>query len=206
MWDLLIGVGIVVAITLLWPAGIGPYGRAQAPESVDGGGVEDRPFVLVYALTVAMVMAVAIFIGLQLFTVGAVWVVNGAFFVLGPSTQQSWVHGIERAVVVVVGVILGLLLVQFIDSKLVLTALWAVFAFLALAALNAGYAVSIGSYTAGMTMTWAIQGLDVARLNSGERIFAEALAIGLAIGATAFLQWWSEHRRVETFVKAELAT
>jgi hypothetical protein len=158
IWDLLIGVAIVVAITFFWPAGIGPYGRAQAPESTDGGGIEDRPFVLIYALTVALVMAVAIFIGLQLFTVGAVWVVNGAFFVLGPSTRQSWVHGIERAVVVVVGVILGLLLVQFIDSSLVLTALWVVFAFISLAALNAGYAVSIGSYTAGMSMTWTIQG------------------------------------------------
>ena len=104
----------------------------------------------------------------------------------------------------VLGVILGLLLVRFIDSSLVLTALWTIFAFVALASLNAGYAVSIGSYTAGMTMTWAIQGLDIGSLNSSERILAEALAIGLAIGATAFLQWWSQHRKIESFVEAEI--
>ena len=60
-WDVLIGVGVVVAITLLWPSGIGPYGRAQAPDSPDGGGIDDRAFVLVYALTVALVMAFAIY-------------------------------------------------------------------------------------------------------------------------------------------------
>ena len=57
-WDVLIGVGIVVAITLLWPRGIGPYGQAQSPDSADGGGVDDRAFVLVYSLTVAVVLAV----------------------------------------------------------------------------------------------------------------------------------------------------
>ena len=56
-----------------------------------------------------------------------------------------------------------------------------------------------------MTMTWAVQGLDVGQLNSGERILAEALAIGLAILATAFLQWWVNRRQVETHVEAELA-
>ena len=206
MWDLLIGVGIVVLITLLWPAGIGPYGSAQAPDSADAGGVEDNVFVLVYALTVAVVMAITVFIGLNLFTVGAVWVANGAFFVLGPSTKQSWAHGIERAVVVVLGVFVGLLLIQLIDSTLILTLVVLFFATMALSALNAGYAVSIGSYTAGMTMIWAVQGLDVGRLNSSERILAEGLAIGLAIGATAFLQWWSQHRKVKYFVEAEIAT
>lgn len=206
MWDLLIGVGIVVTITLLWPKGIGPYGQAQTPDSADGGGVDDRLFVIVYSLTVAIVLAIAIYIGLQLFTVGAIWIVNGAFFVLGPSTQQSWVKSIERAVVVVLGVIVGLLLAQFIDSVLVRTALLAIFAFFALAALNAGYAVSIFSYTAGMVMIWAVQGLETGFLNSNERILAEAFAIGLAIAATAFLQWWSNRRQVETFVEAEIAT
>jgi hypothetical protein len=204
-WDILIGVAAVVLVTLFWPAGIGPYGQSKTADAKDAGGVEDHTFVVVYSITVAIVLAVAIFIGLQVLTVGAVWIANGAFFVLGPSTRQSWVHGIERAVVVVVGIVLGLLLVDFIDSTLVLTALWVVFAFLALAALNAGYALSIGSYTAGMTMTWAVQGLDVGQLNSGERILAEALAIGLAIVATAFLQWWANHRQVETHVEAELA-
>jgi len=202
-WDVLIGVGIVVAITLIWPSGIGPYGHAQAPDSPDGGGIDDRAFVLVYALTVALVMAFAIFVGLQLFTVGAVWIVNGAFMVLGPSTRQSWIHAVERATVVIVGVLAGLLLIRLIDSVVILTVIWAVSAFLAIAALNAGYPVAIGSYTAGMTMTWAVQGLDVGSLNASERIYAEALAIGLAIAATVFLNWWSSRRNVNPFAETE---
>ena len=52
-------------------------------------------------------------------------------------------------------------------------------------------------------MTWAVQGLDVGSLNASERIFAEALAIGLAIAATVFLNWWSSRRNVNTFAEVE---
>ncbi|UCG24744.1 MAG: hypothetical protein JSW55_01735 [Chloroflexota bacterium] len=71
-WDILIGVAAVVLITLLRPAGIGPYGQAKTDDAKDAGGVEDHTFVVVYSLTVAIVLAAAIFISLQLLTVGAV--------------------------------------------------------------------------------------------------------------------------------------
>ena len=202
-WDVLIGVGIVVLITLLWPSSIGPYGGVKGDPPPESGGVDDYGYVIVYALTVATVTAVGIYIGMTWFTVGTVWIANGAFFVLGPSTKASWVHGIERAVAVVVGVIVGLLLTQFIESALVVAAIWAIFAFLSLASLNASYSVSIASYTAGMTMTWGVQfGL----MNARERVLAEALAIGLGMGATLILYWWSNRRQVATSVEAELST
>lgn len=206
--DLLIGVGLVIAITLLWPKGIGPWGSSGDAPPPESGGNEDQVYILVYALTVAVVMAIATIIGLNLLTVGAVWVANGAFFVLGPSTRQSWVQALGRAMGVIVGIVLAHLLIQFVDSMLVLMGLWTFFGFLALATLNASYPVMVGSYTAGMTISWALLGSDVGQINlsSNERIIAEAVAIVLAILATAFLQWWSKHRQVETFVEAEIAT
>ena len=206
--DLLIGVGLVIAVTLLWPKGIGPWGSSGDAPPPESSGNEDHVYVLVYALTVSVVMAIATVIGLNVLTVGAVWVANGAFFVLGPSTRQSWVQALGRAMGVVVGTILAHLLLQFIGSPQVLMGLWTFFGFLALASLNAGYPVMVGSYTTGMTISWALLGSDVGQINlsSSERIMAEAVAIVLAILATAFLQWWSSHRQVETFAEAEIAT
>lgn len=203
--DHLIGVGIVIALTLLWPRGVGPFGRADAPDTLESGGIDDRVFVLVYALTVAVVMAFAIYVGVSLLAVGAVWVANAAFFILGPSTRQSWVHGVERFLAVVAGGLVGLVLVGLIDSTLVLTALWAGFGFLALASLNAGYFVMVWAYTSGMTMTWAVQGLEVGSLNLTERVIGEGLAFLAAILAVLFLQWWSQRRQPSADIQAELA-
>ena len=204
--DHLIGVGIVMALTLLWPRGVGPFGRADAPDATEPDGIDDQVFVVVYALTVAVVMAFAIYVGASLLAVGSVWVANGAFFILGPSTRQSRVHGVERFLAVIAGGALGLLLVGLIDSTMVLTALWAGFGFIALASLNAGYFVMVWAYTSGMTMTWAVQGLRVGSLNLTERIIGEALAFMAAIAAVSFLQWWSDHREVATTVSATLAS
>jgi hypothetical protein len=200
-WDVLIGVSLVVLITLLWPSSIGPYGSVKGDPPAESGGVDDYGYVVVYALTVGIVTAIGIYIGMNWFTVGTVWVANGAFFVLGPSTKTSWIHGVERAVAVVVGVFLGLLLTQLVSSPFVATIIWATFALLSLAALNASYSVSIASYTAGMTMTWGVQfGL----MNARERILTEALAISLGLAATLILHWWANRRQVVNHVQAEL--
>ena len=64
----------------------------------------------------------------------------------------------------------------------------------------------VASYTAGMTMTWAVQGEDVTVLNSTERILAEGVALVIALAAVWFLQWWGSRRRVDQHVEAAIAS
>ena len=203
--DLLIGALIVIATTALWPTGMGPWGRSDA-STLEPGGVDDTGFVLVYAATFAIVLGIALYLGMQIFTAGAIWVANGAFMILGPSTNQSFVHAIERAAAAVVGTVIGLTAVGLISSDVVLIVLWGLFAFVALGSLNAGYFVMVGAYTAGMTMTWAVQGQDVSTLNSTNRVLAEGIALVIVLIAVAFLKWWAKHRRVTGHVEAELAS
>ncbi|MGI9586529.1 MAG: FUSC family protein [Acidimicrobiia bacterium] len=203
--DLLIGVGLVMALTAIWPHGIGPYGRSES-DTREPPGMADTQFVAVYAATVAVVMGVALYLGMQSFTAGAVWAANGAFFIIGPSTNQSIIHGLERAIAVIVGVAGGALAVEWMTADWLLITLWLILGAIALATLNAGYFIMVAAYTAGMTMTWAVQGQDIAAINSTERILAEFGALALALAAVAFLQWWGSHRQVDQHIETEIAS
>ncbi len=64
----------------------------------------------------------------------------------------------------------------------------------------------VTTYTAGMTLTWAVQGQDVTVLNATERILAEGVALIIALAAVWFLQWWGKQRQVEQHVEAAIAS
>lgn len=94
----------------------------------------------------------------------------------------------------ILGVVAGVVAVELVSNDAVLIALWAGLGMTALATLIAGYFIMVASYTAGMTMTWAVQGSDVAALNTADRLLAEVVAFLLAIAAVALLHRW-DHRR-----------
>lgn len=205
--NLLVGTGLVVLLTLVWPKGTGPWGSSGDDPPPESGGAEDRAFVLVYALTVATALAIAAYLGMQWFTFGIQMIATSTFMVLGPTTQQNWVSAAGRAVAVVVGIILAFLLVSTIDSLEVLTFIWAIFPAIAVATLGVSYALAIGAYTTQMMMVIVLLGGDYEAyaLDSNNRIVGEAIGIGLAILAALFLQWWSKRREVESFANPELA-
>lgn len=207
--DLFIGIGLVIVLTLLDPKGMGPWGSSGDNPPAESGGNNDYIFVLVYSLTFAMALGIAAFIGVNLLTVGAFWVANSAFFVMGPSTKQSLKPAIQRAIVVVLGMTVGHLVVAIIGGPtLLLWVIWVVFLFFTMATLNVSMPLAIGLYTALMMMDWVLLGFDVQELNfqSTERLIAEAIGIGLAFGAVIFLDWWGKHRSVETFTAQEIGS
>ena len=202
----LLGVGIVLAMTLLAPAIDRLRGIQRPPAPPEAGPQTDLPYTVGYSLTVAVVMATAILLGLQWLEVDPTWVGNGAFFVLGPSTNQTWIKGLERAAATIGGLALGFLLVQFVDSTLGLVVLGTLVTFTCAATMNVNYSLFVGSFTAFMAFGWALKGFDTSYFNTVERLFAESLAIILALAATWALGRWARHRDVEHFVEPALAT
>ena len=201
----LLGVGIVLAMTLAAPLIDRIRGKVRLPAPSEAGPQADLGYVVGYAFTVAFVMASAIFIGLQWLQVDPTWVGNGAFFVMGPSTRQTWIKGVERAIATIGGLAVGFLLIQFVDSTLGLVVLGAVVTFMCAATMNVSYTLFVGSFTAFMAFGWALKGFDTAYYNTVERLFAEALAIILALAATWALGKWAQHRQVEHFIEPALA-
>ncbi len=183
----------MIAITAVWPPGVGPYGRC-APDTPEAGGESDITYAFVYSATVAITLGVALAIGMQSFTAGAVWAANGAFFIIGPNRQQSMVHALERVAGVILGLAGGILAVELTTDDTALVLIWAVLGTIAVATLTAGYFIMVAAYTAGMTMTWAVQGADITTLNTTDRLLAESLAFLLAIAAVALLAWWQSSR------------
>lgn len=203
--NLLIGVTITIVFTVLFPKAIGPWGSSGDNPPPEGGGNDDRTFVLVYALTLGIVLSIAAYIGLTQWAFGVQMVATSTFMVLGPTTQQNWVSAVGRAVAVVGGIILAFLLVTLIDSQPVLTIVWALFPAIAVSTLGVSYALAIGAYTTQMMMVIVLLGGDYEAyaLDSNNRIVAEAVGILLAIGAALFLQWWVKRREVESFANPE---
>jgi hypothetical protein len=205
--NLLFGVGLVILLTVLWPKGTGPWGSSGDDPPPESGGADDRVFVLVYALTVATVLALAAYLGQTLFTFGVQMIATSTFMVLGPTTQQNWGSAAGRAVAVVVGIALAYLLVTSIDSLPVLTIVWAIFPAIAVSTLGVSYAIAIGAYTTQMMMVIVLLGgdLEAYNLDSSTRIISEAIGIALALGAALFLQWWTKRREVKSFANAEFS-
>jgi hypothetical protein len=201
----LLGVGIVLAMTLVAPLIDRLRRKQRLPAPPEAGPQTDLGYAVGYSLTLAVVMATAILIGLQWLEVDPTWVGNGAFFVLGPSTNQTWIKGLERAVATIGGLAVGFLLIQFVDSTLGLIVLGTIVTFTCAATMNVSYTLFVGSFTAFMAFGWALKGFDTSYYNTVERLFAEALAIILALSATWALGKWAHHRQVEYFVEPVLA-
>ena len=202
----LVGAGLVVLMTLVWPKGTGPWGSSGNEPPPESGGNKDFQFVAIYAATVAVVLGIAAFIGMQQFDFGVQMAATSAFMVLGPTTQQKWITAAGRAVAVVVGIVLSFFLITAIDSLEVLTIVWAIFPAIAIATLGVSYALAIGAYTTQMMMTIVLLGGDYTAfaLDSNNRIIAEAIGIGLAIAAALFLEWWARQREVTEFAQPEM--
>lgn len=205
MINIIVGTGIVVLLTLVWPKGTGPWGSSGDNPPPESGGAEDRTFVLVYALTVATALAIATYLGNIWFTFGVQMIATSTFMVLGPTTQQNWVSAVGRAVAVIAGIVIAFLLVSTIESLEILTFVWAIFPAIAIATLGVSYALAIGAYTTQMMMVIVLLGGNYAAyaLDSNNRIVGEAIGIGIAIVAALFLQWWTKRREVHSFANAE---
>ncbi|MGI9585332.1 MAG: FUSC family protein [Acidimicrobiia bacterium] len=199
--SLLLGYGVVVGLHLIGAVverlRSGQYATGPPETMFD----EDPKYIAGYSLTVATVLAVAIWLGLQWLTVDPTWVANGAFFVLGPSTHQSWVKGLERGVATVVGLAAGWALIGFIDTELTLFAVLILLGGFSIAAAPVNYSLFPGTIAAVLVVIWGLGGSEALDFSSFERILAEGLAIALAMAATWFLGWWARTRNVDEYVE-----
>ena len=204
--SLLFGAGVVIALALL---GWG-LGRVRGQTSVVASQATNPPpsirFATGYALTVAFVMAVAIFIGWQTIETDPTLVANGAFFVIGPSSRQTWVKGLERIIATFAGIAVGFWLFSGAESEIAVVLLAAIASALCLGMANVNYGAFVFFFVTFMSLGWGLLGLDRGYFAASERFRAELVAVVLAGVAVAALQWWAEHTKEKNHAEARLST
>jgi hypothetical protein len=143
--SLLIGSGVVILLTII----AGLFNQASRQEDlVVTQNVEttDRPtlqFVLGYAFTLALVMAICLYIGSILIESDYTWVANAAFMVIGPNSRQTWISGLERAVGALLGIIVGYYLFLYVQSETIILILGVILSYLSLSLMKVSTAAFI---------------------------------------------------------------
>ena len=196
------GVAVVVTLTLLG----GLFGK-----SIDESPVADAPqdtgldigFVTGFSITLAIAMAVGLWIGGRFFETDPTLVAGAAFMVVGMSSRQTWIAGIERATGAILGIIVGFYLFQFVSDEFVLFALGVVLSFLCMALMNVNPAAFVFFFLIYISHGWVSQGLERASLIANERILAELVGVVLAGLAVSGLVWWAGKRQITEGVDAQ---
>lgn len=202
----LVGAAAVILLTLLGALVERWLGRGNVSvlPNNDTGEQPALSFVVGYSFTVALTLAVTLFIGWRLLESDPTLVAQGAFFVIGPNSRQTWINGIERAIAVVLGIVVGLWAFQFVaEGTVAYVLIVALISFLTLALMNVNYGAFMFFFVVFMAFWWAESGLDKAYFLAGERIAAELLAIVIAGLAVFSLQWWSKRQQEKHHVRPQ---
>ena len=200
--SLIVGTAVVVTLTLLG----GLFGKSveesPAADAPQDTGV-DLGFVTGFSMTLAIAMAVGLWIGGLFFETDPTLVANAAFMVIGMSSRQTWIAGIERAAGAILGIIVGFYLFQFATDEYVLFALGVGLSFLCMALMNVNPAAFIFFFLIYISHSWVSQGLERASLIANERILAELIGVVLAGLAVSCLVWWARKRQITKGVDAQ---
>ena len=203
--SLLIGSGVVILLTII--AGLfNQAGRQEDMDATQNAETTDRTalqFVLGYAFTLALVMAICLYIGSILIESDYTWVANAAFMVIGPNSRQTWISGLERAVGAVLGIIVGFYLFQYVQGEIMIFILGVVLSYLSLSLMNVSPAAFIFFFLIYMSHGWVSQGLERANIIANERILAELIGVLVACMAISVLQWWATRKKERIHVRAE---
>lgn len=206
--SLLVGAGVVIGLTLLgaliqrWRGG----DQVATAQTSDAQALPGRRFVLGYSLAVAVTMALAVLIGWLTLISDPSLVANGAFFIIGPASRQTWIKGIERIIATVLGVIVGFWIFQGIESTAALVLLVAVASYFCLGMMNVNYGAFVFFFVIYMSLGWGLLPAAEAYFRAGERIQAELIAVVLGGVAIAVLQWWAKRADEQNHVRAQLST
>jgi Fusaric acid resistance protein-like len=188
--SLLTGSAVVIALTLAGAA-IKKSGQADHDSDVVKDGPEIGQ-VVGYALTVAATMAICIGIGGLVIETDYTWVANAAFMVIGPSSRQTLVTGIDRAVGATFGIIAGFYLFQYLQDATAIFVIGVALSYLSLSLMNVSAAAFTFFFLIYMSFDWAQKGVEEANFIANERIVAEIGGVLIAIAAVGLLQWWTK--------------
>lgn len=191
--SILIGVGVVVFLVLL-----GGVFAASEPEKVSSTSTSEGPpdtgFVLGYSGTLGIVMALGLWIGSNTLTTDPTLVANAAFMVIGMSSRQTWIAGIERSTGAILGIFVGFYLFQYLDNEIMLFLVGVVLSFLCMALMNVNPAAFIFFFLIYISHSWVAQGFEQANIIANERILAELLGVAIAAVSVFFLTWFNARR------------
>jgi len=205
IYSLLLGAGIVILLTLL-PALVRRGDRHIPTETVDGDAADEGPsfpFVIGYALAVSATMAVCLTIGILWIDSDPTLVANAAFMVIGLSSRQTWILGLERAIGAVLGIVVGFLIFTSVESDVAIYVLGVVLSFLCMSLMNVNSALFIFFFLIFISDSWFSQGIEQANTIANERIVAELIGVVMAGIAIAVLQRWSTRRQEQHHVQAQ---
>jgi hypothetical protein len=204
IYSLLLGAGIVILLTLL-PALVRRGDRHVQPEAADGAANESPAiaFVIGYALAVTVTMAVGLTIGILWIESDPTLVANAAFMVIGLSSRQTWILGLERAIGATLGIVVGFLIFTTVESELLIYILGVALSFLCMSLMNVNSAFFIFFFLIFISDSWFSQGIEQANTIANERIVAELIGVVMAGIAIAVLQRWSTRRQEHHHVKAQ---
>ena len=189
--SILIGVGILLILNV-----VADVIKAERDgESAAAGEVgADSGYIAAYALVIAVVLAVATWIG-QTFKTDPIMVTATAFFVIGFDMRKTWVGGIARLIGIALGILLGTLLVTLIGPGLVLQAVLVAACFLCFATASVHPSFLMFFLTLYIAGGW--QGLqpDVLELTINEKIVGEIVGVVIALISIVLLQFWEKQRK-----------
>jgi hypothetical protein len=200
----LVGAGPVVLLTLL--GALVDRWHAEPKAAVPEASTAETPgarFVVGYAVIVALTVAVTSAMGWLWLESDQTLVAQAALFVIGPSSRQTWITAIERAIVVVLAIVVGMLLFPHVEGTVWYVIVVALVSFLTLALMNVNYGAFMFFFMIFMTFWWAESGPDQVYFLIGERIGAELVGIATACLAATILQWWSLRQHESHHVRAQ---
>ena len=176
-----------------------------SPKDVDGAAedalgevsaaTEEPPlsFVLGYALTVGLVLALGLALG-DAWLTDPTMILNASLMVLMPSPAKTWSVGIDRMLGAVLAVFIGFSLGQLAGGPILEVAIWLVSSFFVIAMLRVNAGAVIFFFLLPYAEGWGELGGEQGPQLANERLLAEP--IGILLAGVGILILHGLHRRL----------
>lgn len=188
---ILAGTVVVVALSALAASVMGDRGAdAGSDDSAVGA---NRGFILAYAVTITLVLALTTWLGWNFLSTDATLIAGGAFFIIGFDAETTWIAGIARMLAVLTGTLLGLLISQIAGPGLVLDIVVVTACFLSFAAMRVHPGAFMFFFMVFIAIGWLGFESEKLNLTIWERLAGETAGVVIAMAAIGCLQWW-HHR------------
>lgn len=198
---ILAGTGIVIVLNLIgeW---LGRRKEGAPPLKEEEGSQPsqaepDTGYVVAYAITVSLVLAITTYWGWNVLKTDPTMMVGGAFFVIGFELKKTWVSGISRVLGMIGGVALGLLLAELLGPGIPLYIIMVLACGLSFGAVGVHPGAWMFFFMIFAAAGWP--NLDPAAFEQtvNERFFGETVGVVIAMAALVFLHWWQARSQKE---------
>ncbi|MFC3615307.1 hypothetical protein ACFORG_16225 [Lutimaribacter marinistellae] len=193
LFSLSLGLGETLEGHVIGAGGLLLYGlgkrfwhEAASPEAPgEGAGLIPFAQVIPYATTVAIVMAISVFIGGRTLESDPTIIAAAALNVISPSSDQTWEAVLLRAISVGVGVLIGFGLGLWFPTAVAEQAVFVTCSFITVATIRLSFGPAVGCFAAITAFPWGSQGYEIGNAIANEKLLAEFVGIMIAgIGIT----------------------